>query len=65
MIELYYEIGKMPDRYYNQLNGKTAAENYKRIKNERHIDLSAEEKNNLQSAIENALADILNELNNR
>lgn len=65
MIELYYEIGKMPDRYYNQLNGKTAAENYKRIKNERKIDLSAEIKNDLKLTIENALADILNELNNQ
>lgn len=27
-----YESGYLPTRYYNQLNGKTAQENYKRLK---------------------------------
>lgn len=27
-----YDRGLMPERYYNQLNGKTAQENYTRIK---------------------------------
>lgn len=31
-----YESGQMPERYYNQLNGKTAQENYKRLKMSRH-----------------------------
>lgn len=29
--EYYHESGLLPDRYYNQLNGKSAAENYKKI----------------------------------
>ena len=31
-IEELHESGKLPTRYYNQLNGKTAHENYRRIK---------------------------------
>jgi hypothetical protein len=31
-IEHLHEIGKLPERYYNQLNGKTAQENYNRIR---------------------------------
>lgn len=31
-----YESGYLPERYYNQLNGKTAQENYKRLKMSRH-----------------------------
>lgn len=31
-IDDLYESGKIPDRYYNQLNGRTAQENYKRFK---------------------------------
>lgn len=31
-IEQLHESGKMPTRYYNQLNGKTAQENYNRIR---------------------------------
>ena len=27
-VELYHKMGKMPDRYYYQLNGKSAQENY-------------------------------------
>ncbi len=32
MIEQLYNEGKLPDRYYNQLNNKTATENYKNQK---------------------------------
>lgn len=28
-VERIYKAGKMPDRYYYQLNGKTAGENWK------------------------------------
>lgn len=28
LLEYYHRTGKCPDRYYNQLNGKTAQENY-------------------------------------
>ena len=31
-IESLHESGKLPTRYYNQLNGKTAQENYNRGK---------------------------------
>ena len=36
-IDDLYQNGKMPDRYYNQLNGRTAQENYKRFKKRRVI----------------------------
>ena len=29
-IDELYESGKMPERYYSALNGKTADENYRR-----------------------------------
>ena len=32
MLDYYYQRGDIPDRYYNQLNGKTASENYRRLK---------------------------------
>ena len=32
LIEYYYQSGQMPIRYYNQLNGKTAQENYQNLK---------------------------------
>ena len=28
MTKMFYDMGKMPERYYNQLNGKNAQENY-------------------------------------
>ena len=28
MVEFYHDMGWMPDRYYYQLNGKSAEENY-------------------------------------
>lgn len=31
LLEYYHNTGKCPDRYYNQLNGKTAQENYNAI----------------------------------
>ena len=35
LIEYYYNSGKMPLNYYNQLNGKTAQENYAAILKQR------------------------------
>ena len=35
MLEYYHDNGFMPDRYYNQLNGKSAQENYNEWKNKR------------------------------
>ena len=34
MVELYHNLGKMPDRYYYQLNRKSAQENYADQKNQ-------------------------------
>lgn len=31
-LERLYQEGKIPDRYYYQMNGKSAEENYRRIK---------------------------------
>lgn len=38
MINQLYEMGKMPERYYNQLNGKSAQENYANWHNGFSID---------------------------
>jgi hypothetical protein len=35
-IDSLYESGKMPQRYYAQLNGKNAAENYRIAKGSRY-----------------------------
>ena len=35
MLEYYHDNGQMPDRYYNQLNGKSAQENYDEWRNKR------------------------------
>ena len=31
LSEFYYKTGKCPERYYNQLNGKTAEKNYREM----------------------------------
>ena len=33
--EELYNAGKLPERYYNQLNGKKAEENYLKIRQQR------------------------------
>lgn len=35
-IDKLYNSGKLPARYYSQLNGKTAQENYNRYKEEQN-----------------------------
>ena len=35
-IELYHDLGLMPDRVYYQVNGKSAEENYRDIVNKRN-----------------------------
>ena len=35
-VEQYHDLGWMPDRYYNQLNGKSAQENYADWRNGRN-----------------------------
>ena len=60
-IETLHKSGKLPDKYYNQLNGKTATENYIRLKANRN-ELSADLKSNLYEIIQKSLDDILNNL---
>lgn len=35
MLDYYHSIGKIPDRYYYQLNNKSAEENYREQYNKR------------------------------
>lgn len=53
-----------PSRYKNQLNGKTATENYIDFKNEQReqFEKSLIDKNELKEQIEVALSDILSTL---
>ena len=53
MIEYYYSTGQLPDIYYNQLNGKSAQENYnnQKIKRARYD----KKKNFLENLIINML----------
>ena len=47
LLEYYHRTGKCPDRYYNQLNGKTADENYQAIlarRQEYYRELLAQER---------------------
>lgn len=59
-IEYLYNSGKLPLKYYNQLNGKTAQENYNLIKNNVYQKNEYTEiKNHLSAVIETALNEIL------
>ena len=40
LTEVFYKMGKLPDRYYNQLNGKSAQENYAAFKSKRQEELN-------------------------
>lgn len=42
MVELYHDLGWMPDRFYYQLNGKSAQENYADFKNKRFLEWKQE-----------------------
>ena len=62
-IDKLYKSGKMPLKYYNQLNGKNAQENYaeyKRLNNNNNISLlDREAENELKKLIENSVDDII------
>lgn len=73
-IEYYHNSGLMPDWVYNQVNGKTAQENYidivmKRDQeyrdslNEREVEESIS--NSLEETIDKCLDDILKEFNKK
>ena len=63
LIEYYYNSGKMPLNYYNQLNGKTAQENYAAILKQRQKEnesfIMYVIRNALQSTLKTALNEIL------
>ena len=60
-IEILYKIGHLPTKYYNQLNGKTAAENALVYWQDKHKDfrISLAADHALEKSIEEALQDIL------
>lgn len=67
-IEYFYNSGKMPLRYYNQLNGKTAQENYNKLKNSSKPKQDESfimylVRNSLQATIKTALDEILKGFN--
>lgn len=58
LLDYLHKSGKMPDRYYYQQNGKTAAENYlEQILKSREFQAYIE--NELQSDIEKQLPEVL------
>lgn len=59
MIEFYHNNGKMPDRYYNQLNGKSAQENYNAFKQKQRAWLAERRKE--QAEADEAIAEQINE----
>lgn len=63
-IEYLYKSGKMPTRYYNQLNGKNAQENYNTYLREKNINSQSclLDKAELQKIIESAIDDIVKSL---
>lgn len=62
MIEYLYKSGKMPKKYYNQLNGKTAQENYADYINTKSNLNDLIPLDELQNCIENAVDDIIKAL---
>lgn len=67
-IEYLHNSGKMPDRYYNQLNGKSAQENYNAYKikqrkqiaerREQQAEINAQIEQDLPPLVEKALSEI-------
>lgn len=64
MLEMLHEQGKIPSRYYAQLNGKSANENYRRFKlskNKREGFLMSLVRSSLQAVLKTALDEIFKE----
>ena len=68
-IDDLYETGKIPERYYNQLNGKNTQENYIRIKRNKKKNkegfLFSIFKETMFSVLDSALNEILDEFEKR
>lgn len=65
LTEFYYERGNLPDRYYNQLNGKTPQENYRLSKKKNSNFFLEVLKRSLRITIMKALDEILKSLNTK
>lgn len=69
-IELFHDIGRMPDFAYYQLNGKTAQENYNQQRKKRQQQalesyLLRVTENNLASEVEKSLDKIFRDFSFR
>ena len=62
MIEYYRSRGWMPDRYYYQLNGKSAQDNYAQILREREKNLLPLLENQIEKDLEPILEKVLSKL---
>lgn len=66
-IEYLHERGKLPDRYYYQINNKSAQENFQKQREKIKEQFSAPQieinKEELQAQVENILRDLLDNLN--
>ena len=64
MIEYLHDIGKMPDNYYYQVNGKSLQQNYIDIKrkksNKRNSQKQIEQK--IEKLVSNSVDDLLREV---
>lgn len=61
LTEFYYERGNLPDRYYNQLNGKSAQNNYRISKKKQSNFFLDIIKNSLRITLNKALNELLKE----
>lgn len=52
---------ELPDRYANQLNGKSAEENYRRMKKKRSDDFMAMLLKNFETALRHELKEVIDE----
>ena len=54
-LEYWHNNGKIPDRYYFQINGRTIQENYEEIRNKRQIEHSEIIGEQIETTIEEEL----------
>ena len=52
---------KLPDKFANQLNGKSAGENYRRMKKKRSDDFMAKLLKNFETALRHELKEVIDE----
>ena len=65
LTEYYYEKNKIPERYYNQLNKKTAQQNYRKSKKNKDGFLFSLIKDTLRITLNKALKELLKEFESR